>query len=402
MIKVHSKALDTEIDVSRIIGEIEGVQDGPCVVFIAGVHGNEPSGVFALHQVFEELQRLPDLKSQLKGKVIGLSGNLWALQRGERFHKQDLNRLWDEKRTSELENGNFNPTNEDEKQQAELFSVIQSILSSNKGPFYFFDLHTTSSKTQPFMTVNDSLLNRNFTKQYPVHSILGIEEYLNGPLLSYINELGYVSFGFEGGQHDSPASIENHRAFVYLSLAFAEVLSPEHMDYDKHYRTLQVRNYSVFEIYYRHKVAVGEAFEMLPGFNNFQPITKGEKLAHSNSITLTADSNTTVFMPLYQAKGSDGFFLIREIPSFFLWLSAVFRKMHIDKLLPLLPGIQWVNKELSTLQINLLTARFMAKPFLHLMGYRSKVKDKNHWLVKSREAAAKTNSYRKTRWFKTS
>ena len=35
----------------------------------------------------------------------------------------------------------------------------------------------------------------------------GIEEYLNGPLLSYINELGYVAFGFEGGQHDDISAI---------------------------------------------------------------------------------------------------------------------------------------------------------------------------------------------------
>lgn len=395
MVTVHSKALNSDLQVSRIIGELSGKEEGPCLIFIGGVHGNEPSGVFALQQVFEELQ---SQKVPIKGKIIGLSGNLWALERGERFHKQDLNRLWDENRTEQLKKGVFIPNNEDEKQQLELFTLIQSILSSNKGPFYFFDLHTTSSKTQPFMTVNDSLLNRYFTKQYPIHSILGIEEYLNGPLLSYINELGYVSFGFEGGQHNSLASIENHRAFVYLSLAFSGSVLKEHIDYETHLRTLKIRNPGVFEIYHRHKVASNETFQMLPGFNNFQSVSKGEKLAISNETTIIAASESTIFMPLYQAKGEDGFFLIREIPQFFLWLSGVFRRWRIDKLLPLLPGVNWVSKEKSTMTINLVVARFLAKQFLHLMGYRSKVVDKNHLIVKSREAASKTEEYHDSGW----
>ena len=37
--------------------------------------------------------------------------------------------------------------------------------------------------------------------------VLGIEEYLQGPLLSYINTLGYVSLGFESGQHDNKQAI---------------------------------------------------------------------------------------------------------------------------------------------------------------------------------------------------
>lgn len=390
MAKVHSKALNKDIKVDRIIGEKEGKQDGPCLIFISGVHGNEPSGVFALNQVFQELE---SMKIQIAGKIYGLCGNLWALERGERFHKQDLNRLWNEKSTQRLENNSFIPTNEDEKQQQQLFTTIQSILSSNKGPFYFFDLHTTSSKTQPFMTVNDSLLNRAFTKKYPVHSILGIEEYLGGPLLSYINELGYVSFGFEGGQHDSHASIENHRAFAYLSLVFAGCVNPKEVDFDTHFRTLQVQKPGVFEIYHRYKVAETESFQMLPGFNNFQPVSKGEKMATSNHKTIRATSKSTIFMPLYQSKGEDGFFLIREIPSFFLWLSKVFRTWRVDKLLPLFPGVHWANKEKSTLKINLFIARFMAKQFLHLMGYRSKVVEKNYLIVKSREAASKTKEY---------
>jgi hypothetical protein len=78
--------------------------------------------------------------------------------------------------------------------------------------------------------VNDSLINRKFSTQNPVPMILGIEEYLDGALLSYINDLGYVSFGYEAGQHDDIASLENQIAFIYLSIVFAEVVSKDDVD----------------------------------------------------------------------------------------------------------------------------------------------------------------------------
>ena len=107
-----------------------------------------------------------------------------------------------------LSKDNFQPVNEDEIELAELFALIQEIIQNQSGPLYFFDLHTTSSQSIPFIPVNDSLINRAFAQQYPLPLILGIEEYIEGPVLSYINELGFVSFGFEGGQHTDPISVK--------------------------------------------------------------------------------------------------------------------------------------------------------------------------------------------------
>ena len=54
--------------------------------------------------------------------------------------------------------------------------------------------------------------------------LLGIEEYLQGPLLSYINTLGYVSLGFESGQHDNKQAILNNIAFINLALEYSNVI----------------------------------------------------------------------------------------------------------------------------------------------------------------------------------
>ncbi len=392
---MYSKALNATLEIDRIIGQVDGAKPGPCLIFIGGIHGNEPSGVFALHRVFQELR---ERKVEVKGSIIALAGNLWALERAERFQETDLNRLWTSGNVKRLEDGTFVPSNEDEKQQKELYYIIQNLFSSKKGPFYFFDLHTTSSKTTPFLTVNDSLLNRKFTRQYPAPIILGIEEYLDGPILSYINELGYVAFGFESGQHDDPASITNHIAFTYLSLVLSGAIARESVHYDRYFQTLGGRSGYFYEIYFRYQIKRNETFAMEPGFVNFQKIRKGELLAKSDNRPVFSHYRSLIFMPLYQAQGEDGFFMVRKIPSFFLWLSAVLRKWRFDRILPWMPGITWATEKKDTLVVDLKIARFMAKQFLHILGYRNKRIDKTHLIIKNRETASRNRDYEEEVW----
>ncbi len=310
MAKVYSKALNTSLEIDRIIGQIDGEAPGPCLIFIGGIHGNEPSGVFALHRVLQELQ---ERNTPIRGSMIALAGNLWALERAQRFHKKDLNRLWNTENMGRLKNGTFVPANEDEKQQEDLYHIIQHVLATKEGPFYFFDLHTTSSSTIPFLTVNNGLLNKKFTQQYPLPRILGIDEYLDGPLLSYINKLGHVSLGFESGQHDDEVSVDNHIAFTYLSLVFSGAVDKKSIHYNHYFQTLSNLPGSSYETYFRYAIKENEKFVMEPGFTNFQRIYQGELLAKSNNQPVLSSHDSVIFMPLYQSQGDDGFFMIRKI-----------------------------------------------------------------------------------------
>lgn len=398
MARIYSKALDQWMEVGRIIGHVEGKRPGPTLIFIAGMHGNEPAGVFALKRV---LQEISERKTSVNGSIYAISGNLWALGRGERYHKEDLNRLWIGDHMDRLINGKPRMENEDAAQQLDIYKTIKQIQQTESGPFYFMDLHTTSSESIPFVVVNDSLLNRKFTRQYPVPMILGIEEYLEGPLLSYINELGYVAFGYESGQHDDIASIHDHIAFIYLTLVFTECIDKNDIDFYHYYELLaktSVDSRGVYEIYYRYHIKDGEAFKMEPGFVNFQHIKKGEALASSNGKKVFATKKGRIFMPLYQSKGDEGYFSIRRIPMFLLQLSAVLRKTGFDRILPLMPGVRWASKERDTLLVNRRIARFFAKQFFHLLGYRSKKVDKTHLIMKNREAASRESEYEDVGW----
>ena len=402
MHNIYSKALDQTIQVGRIIGEHKGNPEEPTVVLTGGIHGNEPSGVFAIYRVFKELK---EKQIPVKGSIYGISGNLPALEKGERYEKQDLNRLWKGGKMRQLEYGELQAENEDMRQQIEIYKTLEDIIQNDGGPFYFMDLHTTSSETIPFLTVNDSMLNRKFTKQYPVPIILGIEEYLDGPLLSYVNKLGYVAFGYEGGQHDDLAAIENHVAFIYLSLVFSGIVAKEDVDFNHYYQllaknTVDVRNF--YEIFFRYEIKQDAEFTMNPGFVNFQKVNRGNKLAVASGNEVTAHKSSRIFMPLYQSQGNDGYFLIRKIPKFFLILSSTVRKWRLDKVLAIFPGVRWASETKHALYVNRNVARIFTKQIFHLLGYRSRELNENKYYMRNREATSRKEEYKLAPWMKKS
>ncbi len=393
-------AHSADISEGRIIGHIKGNQKGPTLIFFGGIHGNEPAGVSALEEVFAMLN---SESFEIHGSVMGIRGNIPALLKQQRFLEKDLNRLWTEENIRDIKTAPKKEISIEENELIEIDRLILELLTTCDPPFYFIDFHTTSSKSLPFITINDAMINRRFSQLFPVPIILGIEEFLSGPLLSHMNEMGYVSLGFESGMHTDEISIANNIAFTWLSLVFAGVLpDKDSIRLKEHFNNLkeaaQGKNH-FYEVSYRHKINPKERFEMVAGFESFQAIKKGTLLALHDKNEVKAENDSILFMPLYQNLGEDGFFLIRKIPSWALRLSSFLRRIKFDSFLVLLPGISWSNKNKEKLRVNLKIARYFTKSFFHLLGYRNQTLDKNHLLLRNRERPAKTELYRSTDWF---
>ena len=389
-----------DVDTVRVIGHIKGKDKGPTLIFFGGIHGNEPSGVIALEEV---LGRLKSHKDQLKGNVYGIRGNIPALAKERRFLEDDLNRIWTRQGIDTIKAKNPAERSSEENELVKIYQIISRILTDDPGPYYFIDYHTTSSPTLPFITINDALINRKFARLFKLPVILGLEEYLEGPLLSYINEKGYVAIGFESGQHYTQEAIENSVAFTWLTLLFTGAIDEEFLADQKNYIALLKKsalgNTNFYEVTHRHLITQKDNFTMIPGFRSFDTLAEGTKLASHNGKKLKTDKKTIVFMPLYQEQGEEGFFLIRKIPNWILKLSAAMRKIRIDYFLTILPGISWGSATKDRLMVNLKVARFLSKPFFHLMGYRSKTVDATHILMSNRERAAKNQMYKNTPWY---
>jgi hypothetical protein len=271
----------------------------------------------------------------------------------------------------------------------ELLNEINYIIKRSKGPLYFIDLHTTSSKSCPFIPINDTMENRRFARKFPVPTVLGIEEFLDGPLLSYINEIDHVALGFEAGQHDDKNSIQHHIAFVGLVLLYSNLITendiPDYHTYWKKLKEAGQKERGIYEIKHRYEVNDASKFSMKKGFKSFDKIEKGQALAKDNDIPINAIESGKIFMPLYQNQGEDGFFIIAKIHPIWLKLSSLLRKLKVEALLVALPGVKRDPENPKTIVLNRTIARFFSKDIFHLLGFRMKAKDQNTYRFTRRE-----------------
>ena len=90
-------------------------------------------------------------------------------------------------------------------------------------------------------------------------------------------------------------------------------------------------------------------------------------------------------MPLYQALGDDGFFLVRRVERFWLTLSALLRKLKVGHYMHLLPGVRRDPLNENFLIINTRIARILPLQVFHLLGFR-RLRWTDKYLVVSRRS----------------
>ncbi|KAA3608648.1 MAG: hypothetical protein DWQ01_11125 [Planctomycetota bacterium] len=357
----------------RVIGRYSGRQPGPLLVCMGGMHGNEPAGVQALERVLKALRKE---KPGFCGDFVGLAGNLAALEIEARFLDHDLNRAWANHPQADFESEQVAvQLGREALEKEELLGLMTRIFQERKGEAHFMDMHTSSAEGVPFAVMGDTLRNRRFAKIFPVPTILGLEEQVEGSMLEFLNNQGWVTLGFEGGQHDAPTSVDHHEAAIWLALAAAGNLPEEHPRVRDSYRRLRLACLGLprlLEVRYRHGILPGDGFRMEPGFVNFQRVHKTQVLAKDNDGEIQAYYHARMLLPLYQGAGDDGFFLGKEVNPFWLRLSAFLRWMRLSGLAPYLPGVKAHPWKPDTYMINRRIARWLVVEIFHLLGFRKR------------------------------
>jgi predicted deacylase len=375
------------LEVDRVVGQLAGEAAGPTLLCTASLHGNEPAGLRALEKVFP---RLEAERPRMRGEFVGLVGNLSAVALGDRFVDSDLNRHWSPAKVAALRAHEADALEDAEDLEAgQLLAEIDSAAARARGEVYCLDLHTTSGESPPFATAMDTLRNRRFALRFPVPHVLGLEEHLDHTLLDHLDGEGYITLGFEGGQHDDPRSVDHCAAAIWLALAETGVLIepnavPAVAEARERLATATKGLPQAVEVRHRHGLRDDDGFQMLPGFVSFQTISEGDLLGRNDRGELRAPEGGGILMPLYQRQGDDGFFVIRKFSTFWLTVSATLRHLRIDELLPLLPGVHRDRDRRGTLRIDRHVARFYALQIFHLAGYRKKRIEGNQLVVTRR------------------
>lgn len=312
MITISSPTQEESIAISRVLGKYSKGKKGPALVITAGVHGNEPSGIFAFRRVF---QTLTQMNLPIKGELTGLAGNMAALSQNVRLIDKDLNRVCYIENEQKLKAGTALGYHESWEFGA-LVEEFEKAQHEGISELFFLELHTTSSASQPYISVNRDSGSFLFAKSFPLLIVKGIENYIPGHVDYYLNHKGHKGVTIEAGQHDSAEAIDNHEASIWLALVAIGCLSKEDVvKYDQYFDTLKrysKDSHTSFEVIYRYEIAKDEYFQMNPGYNNFQKISKGEILATSDGRNIVSEWDARIFMPLYQSEGTDGFFVVQE------------------------------------------------------------------------------------------
>jgi succinylglutamate desuccinylase len=281
------------------------------------IHGNEPSGVFALKNVFDEIV---NHNIQLNGSLLAFVGNRNALNAGQRYATIDLNRLWTDENQKKLKSGGFSAKqlNPDVLEMIAINELIHDFQNMASGKeHYFIDLHTTSAPSVPFAVVDRNPQCIEMALRFPLPVIVNLNEHIKGTMLNYLDKREFQGLVFEAGQHEDLMSIVKHEAIIWMSLVESGALEKKYEpDYNAQFELLNGLSddpHKLFEIVHREGINDNDVFEMKPGFVNFQAIEKGEHLGWKNDQKIISQHTGRIFMPLYQSKGTDGFFIVKRI-----------------------------------------------------------------------------------------
>ena len=127
---------------------------------------------------------------------------------------------------------------------------------------------------------------------------------------------------------------------------------------------------AVVEIRHRHAIEASDAFRMRPGFENFARVAAGDLLAEDRRGEVRARRAGRVLLPLYQGLGQEGFFLGREVRPFWLALSAWLRRLHLERFVRWLPGVDVHPTRADSFLVDARIARLWPVELFHLLGYR--------------------------------
>ena len=102
------------------------------------IHGNELSGKKALKNVFNYLEKE---SVEVRGNIIGIQGNLKAIEKKERYIDVDLNRIWKQKNINLLKKGKLNDKHE-YKELKNIYDLINIIIEKKEKEGYNYNRST--------------------------------------------------------------------------------------------------------------------------------------------------------------------------------------------------------------------------------------------------------------------
>src|SRR5262249_4352048 len=154
-----------------------------------------------------------------------------------------------------------------------------------------------------FCSISDVLRNRPIALSLHLPVIFGLDEVIDGTLLSWLGDLGHITMSVEGGKHDDPKTVDFLESAIWVALVAAGSLGasgvPRLNTHHVRLRRVGGGRPRVLQVRHRGVVKPDDGISMAPGFVNLEPMRRNQLLAHRNGHEIRASQDGWLLMPLY-------------------------------------------------------------------------------------------------------
>lgn len=305
----------------RIIGRYDAHEPGPLFICLGSIHGNEPAGTEAIRIVLDLLRKEPVVNPGFvfRGRMIGLTGNMRALEAGKRYIKFDMNRMLTRQKILEIQNTGESLEDED-AEIAELISTVHAEISDYcPDRIVVLDIHSTSAAGGIFVISTDDPESIRIGSELHAPVILDFGNKVPGTTLEYFSRENFhediVAVVFECGQHNEALSASRAVAAIINCMRTIGCINAEDVE-NKH--DMLLREYSqglprIARLVERCHVDEGSHFALTKAFKNFEPLLAGQVVAYSNDMPILSHHDGLILLPRLQDQGEDGFFVVKPL-----------------------------------------------------------------------------------------
>ncbi|RLD18309.1 MAG: hypothetical protein DRI69_10540 [Bacteroidetes bacterium] len=311
---------------NRIIGRYVSEVEGPMLICLGGMHGNEPAGVQALDLLLKmlEVEPITNPDFRFRGSIIGFRGNLQALTAQKRYIEKDLNRSLQTEHVEAILQRDVKTLKAEDLEIYELiYAINKEIEAVAPKRIVVLDLHTTTAYGGIFTITSNEEESIRIGIDMHAPVITGFEDALEGTTMGYFKSENFsgipmATVVFESGQHQEPLSVNRAIAATINCMRTIGCVAAEDVENRHDYLLIEYSKDlpKVAKLLSRYHVVDSSKFEMLPDFKSFGPVRKGELLAYENGNEITAGQDGYIVMPKYQNQGHDGFFLVEKIDGY--------------------------------------------------------------------------------------
>ena len=142
----------------RVICRYDEGRAGPLFICLGGIHGNEPAGVQAIRTVGTLLnhERTINPGFEFSGRMLGLAGNVQALEKAKRFIRMDMNRAFTADRIAHVFRVEMDTLTAEDRELRELITVIrEEIREYRPERIVLLDIHSTSATGGIFVIASE-------------------------------------------------------------------------------------------------------------------------------------------------------------------------------------------------------------------------------------------------------